>query len=170
MHTHHENGITLASDVVRGAMAGLAATWVMGHVTTFLHEREDEAAREREDRARDGKTSFGVAAEKAAHAVGRDLTDEQRQKYGSAIHWALGAGAGATYAVLRGRLPHTDSAGGLLFGTAFWAVVDEGANPALGLTPGPGAFPWQTHARGLAGHLAFGAAAEATLSVMDRFT
>ena len=31
--------------------------------------------------------------------------------------------------------------------------VDEGLNPALGLTPGPDRFPWQAHARGLAGHM-----------------
>jgi hypothetical protein len=57
---------------------------------------------------------------------------------------------------------------GLLFGTAFWAVIDEGANTALALTPGPTAFPWQTHARGLAGHLVFGVAADTALRALDR--
>lgn len=47
-------------------------------------------------------------------------------------------------------------------------LVDEAATPALGLTPGPTAFPWQTHARGLAGHLAYGVATETALDVLDR--
>jgi hypothetical protein len=157
----------LTADVVRGAIAGAVATWAMGRVTTFLYEREDDAARRREDAARGGKTAFGIAAEKGAGLVGRELTDEERQRLGAGVHWALGIGAGAAYGAVRGRVPGADLAAGLLFGTLFWAVVDEGANAALGLTPGPGAFPWQTHARGLAGHLAFGAAADASLRAME---
>jgi hypothetical protein len=56
---------------------------------------------------------------------------------------------------------------GVAFGTAFWLMMDEGAVYALGLTPGPTAFPWQTHARGLAGHLTFGAVADATLGALQ---
>jgi hypothetical protein len=57
--------------------------------------------------------------------------------------------------------------GGLAFGTAFYLLMDEGAVYALGLTPGPTKFPWQTHARGLAGHLAFGAVASTALDVLE---
>jgi hypothetical protein len=40
-------------------------------------------------------------------------------------------------------------------------------NPVLGLTPGPTAFPCQTHARGLSGHLVFGLV-EVMLEGLDR--
>ena len=40
--------------------------------------------------------------------------------------------------------------------------------PALGLTPGPTAFPWQAHARGLVGHLTFGTVTDGTLRLLDR--
>lgn len=156
-----------ALDMAKGALAGAAATWLMGKATTFLYEREDEEARRAEDEARGGKTAYGVAAEKAAGAVGRELSEEERKTAGSAIHWALGMGAGAAYGALRGRVPGAEAGAGLLFGTAFWLLVDEGGNAALGLTPGPAAFPWQTHARGLAGHLVFGLTAEAALRVLD---
>lgn len=162
------NGGDLLTDAVKGALAGAAATWVMGQVTTFLYEKESKSAREREDDAREGKTAYGVAAEKVAETVGKELSEDQRKQAGSAIHWALGAGAGAVYGALRHRLPGADLGNGLLFGTAFWAVIDEGANTALGLTPGPTEFPWQTHARGLAGHLVFGATTEAALALADR--
>jgi hypothetical protein len=154
-------------DLVKGALAGAAATWVMGQVTTYLYEHESKQARKAEDEARGNQTAYDVAADKAADAVGVELSGEQRQKAGLAIHWALGAGAGAAYGLLRGRLPGADAGAGLVFGTAFWLAIDEGANYALRLTPGPTAFPWQTHARGLAGHLVFGVTADTTLRLLD---
>jgi hypothetical protein len=161
------NRTDVLGDLVKGALAGAAATWVMGQATTYLYEHESKGARKAEDEARGNKTAYGVAAEKAAGGVGVKLSEEQRQQAGMAIHWALGAGAGAVYGVLRNRVPGADGGAGLLFGTAFWLAIDEGANYALRLTPGPTAFPWQTHARGLAGHLVFGVAAHAALEAVD---
>jgi hypothetical protein len=157
-------------DLVRGALAGLAATWVMSQVTTVLYERENEAARKKEDDARGGKSAYGVAAEKGAGLLGIELSDEQRATAGSAVHWVLGAGAGAAYAAMRGRVPYADAGGGLLYGAVFFLAVDELGNTALGLTPGPQAFPWEAHARGLAGHLAFGAATEFSIRALERIS
>lgn len=150
-----------------GVAAGALATWLMGKVTEALYRQEDPHAREREERARQGRTSYGTAAEKAAGLIGESLSDEQRKLYGKRIHWALGAGAGAAYALIRDRVPAAAAAGGLLFGTAFFLLMDEGLVYALGLTPGPREFPWQSHARGLAGHLAYGATAERALTLME---
>ena len=158
---------TITRDLMKGAVAGAVATWVMGRVTSAMYDREDRRARRREDAARQGKTAYGVAAEKAARAVGSRLGDDQREKVGSTLHWALGIGAGAVYAVLRRRFNTVGRTAGFGFGTAFWAAIDEGLVPALGLTKGPAAFPWQTHARGLAGHLSFGAVTDGTLRLLD---
>jgi hypothetical protein len=161
------NGRHVATDIALGALAGAAATWVMGKATTYLYEHEDEAVRHREDEARGGRTAYVVAAGRAAAAVGRTLDEEQENKLGAAIHWGLGVGAGAFYGAMRGRIPGADWGQGTAFGAAFWLVVDETANPVLGLTPGPAAFPWQTHARGLAGHLVFGVVADTVLDLAD---
>jgi hypothetical protein len=158
---------SLLADLVDGAVAGVVATWLMGKVTTALYENENAQAREREDRARHGKTAYGVAAEKATKLAGVEISDQERERYGAAIHWALGIAAGAVYGVLRRRLERASAARGLAFGTAFWLLMDETVTPAIGLTPGPAAFPWRTHARGLVGHLAFGAVADATLSMVS---
>lgn len=163
-----EEGRSLPGDAARGALAGAAATWLMGKVTTWLYEHEDRQAREREDRARGGKTAYAIAAGKAAGLLGAELREEQRDRLGAGIHWALGIGAGAVYGALRGRVPGADLAAGLVFGTAFWLLMDEGANTALGLTPPPKAFPVQAHARGLAGHLVFGLATDAALKASDQ--
>jgi len=164
------NGNTLMTDVAFGAAAGLAATWLMGYFTSYLYEHENAAARRKEDAARDGGTAYGVAARKTAGALGLDLSDEQVETVGAGIHWALGAGAGAAYGALRHRIPAARAGYGLAFGAAFWAVVDEGANVALRLTPGPAAFPWQAHARGLTGHLVFGVVTESILNAASRAT
>jgi hypothetical protein len=157
---------SLIADIIDGAVAGAVATWAMGKATTVLYERENDAARQREDNARGGKTAYGVAAEKGAALLGEELTDDEREQYGERIHWALGLGAGAVFGALRPRTRMASAAGGLLFGAAFFLLIDEAANTALGLTPPPNAFPWQAHARGLAGHLVYGGVANAMLAAL----
>lgn len=168
MSRHHHRERSVLADAALGALAGAAATWVMGKTTTYLYEHEDRAAREAEDEARGGQTAYGVAAEKLGRALGQELTDEKRKSVGTALHWGLGMGAGALYGALRPRVPRIDAGQGTAFGTAFFLAVDEGANTALRLTPGPGAFPWQAHARGLTGHLVFGVVADTVLDAADR--
>ncbi len=164
---HATNGTTMRGALVDGLVAGALATWIMGKATTALYAREDRAAKQREENARHGVTAYAAAAEKVAHAADTSLSEQERSSAGSAIHWALGAGAGAAYALMRRRFTAVDALHGLAFGAAFWLLVDELATPALGLTSGPTAFPWQTHARGLAGHLVFGATASAALSLLE---
>lgn len=154
--------------LLKGAIAGAAATWLMGRTTTWLYEREASEARQREDRAREGDTAYERAAERAAQAAGSTLSKAQRSRAGTMIHWATGIGAGVLYEALRQRWPKVAAGKGVPFGTAFFLVVDELMNPLLGLTPGPRAFPWQAHARGFAGHLAFGATTELVLEGLDR--
>lgn len=161
---------TVGRDLLKGAVAGAVATYVMGRVTAYMYEHEDPEARHAEDEVRGGRTAYETAAEKAAAAAGTTLPARRRQELGSAIHWALGIGAGAAYALLRRRVQGMGSAAGTAFGTGFWAFLDEGLVPALGLTPGPTAFPWQTHARGLVGHLTFGTVTDGTLRLLDRIT
>jgi hypothetical protein len=158
----------IGRDLLKGAVAGAVATFVMGKVTGYMYEHEDREARREEDEARGGRSSYEVAAERTASAAGTALDREDRERLGSAIHWALGIGAGAAYAVLRRRFQGLGTTAGTAFGTAFWAFLDEGLVPALGLTPGPTAFPWQTHARGLVGHLTFGTVTDGTLRLLDR--
>ena len=169
MKSTHRNAL---ADLALGALASAAGTWIMGKTTTFLYEQEDSKARRREDQARGDKSAYEIAAEKAAGLVGRKLSKKERKKLGSAIHWATGIGSGVLYALLRRRLGGRglgrDLGAGTLFGTAVWFLLDEVANPALGLTPGPTAFPWQAHARGLAGHLALGLATEGLLQTAKR--
>jgi uncharacterized protein DUF1440 len=156
------------TDAIGGMIAGAIATWLMGKATTVLYQRESKQVRQREDQARGGTTAYEVAADKVARLTDTQLTDQQRSRYGNAVHWTLGVTAGGLYGVLRPRVRAASSGHGLLFGTAFFLLMDELVTPALGLTPWAQAFPWQTHARGLAGHLVFGTVADTALGTFQR--
>jgi hypothetical protein len=157
----------VARTLFKGAIAGAMATWAMNATTSWLYAREGEQVRQREDAARSGQTAYVTAANRLASAGGVSLSSEQQERAGVAIHWGLGIAAGAAYALARRRMPAVSRASGLPFGAGFFMLADELMNPALGLTPGPAAFPWQAHARGLGGHLMFGVVTEGIMRGLD---
>jgi hypothetical protein len=159
----------VATDLVLGVVAGGVATALMSRVTSALYAREGRATRWRENRARGGSDTNAIAARKAAGLLGIELSGDRAAMAGEAAHYAIGTGTAAVYGVVRRHIPAPTVVRGLGFGAALWLVADEIGNPALGVTPGPGAFPWQAHARGLAAHLVYGLAAEGVLTVADRF-
>jgi uncharacterized protein DUF1440 len=157
----------LAVDLVLGAVAGAGATWAMDQVMTAIYERQPEESLEQEEDLRDGKTAYELAADKGAKLAGKRLSSRKRKKIGRAIHWSLGVSSGALYGVLRNRIRYLGMGSGVAYGLAFYLLVDEAALTALGITPSPNAFPWQTHARGLAGHLVLGAVLDAAFDAAD---
>jgi hypothetical protein len=154
-------------DLILGAAAGAGSTWLMDRATTKLYEGEPKAVRKAEDAARGGETAYERAAEKAARLFHRKLSKPQRERFGSALHWALGMSAGAIYGALRHYNPRLRLGTGLAYGAAFWLAADEVALTALDVTPPPQAFPWQTHVRGLLGHLVLGGGVEAVFDAAD---
>lgn len=158
----------IIGDLAKGAVAGAVASWVMNGVTTYMYNREDEGARARESAVTGGETSLKRAAVKVAKLAGIELDEERKRRLAMGIHWAIGIGTAAAYAVLRRRAKWAEAGQGLGFGTVFWLVADEGLVPLLGLSEGPRAYPWQSHARGLAGHLTFGVVTETALDLLDQ--
>lgn len=154
--------------LARGALAGAVAWWVMDQTLQAIYDRESPEFRRRESVARDGVPALEVMAERLALSAGRRLRPDERRSGGTVMQWAMGIGSGMLYAAVRERVPGRGLRRGLAYGVALSLVVDETLTPLLGFSPGPAAFPWQTHARGLAGHLVFGAVAETTLTALDR--
>jgi len=154
-------------DLLLGAMAGAAATWAMDKVTTVIYERQPAKTKRQENKARGGTPPYEVAAQKGAKLAGRKLSPEQRKKIGSAIHWSLGVTSGALYGLIRNRSRFLGLGSGVAYGLAFYVIVDEAGLAALGISPPPNAFPWQTHARGLAGHLVLGGILDGVFDVAD---
>ncbi len=159
---------SITTDLLKGAVAGAAGWRVMDPAIQFLYNHEGPSVREAEDAARGRVPALEVLAEKIAARAGLSLSLAQREKAGTALQWATVIVTGMAYGALRDRAPAVGAGHGLAFGAGVALLVDEGMVPLLGLSPGPGAFPWQTHARSLVGHLIFGFAADAALDLLDR--
>lgn len=151
--------------LIRGAIAGGIAWGVMDQTLQLMYNRQSAASRRRENQARRGVPALEVLAARLGAALNRPLSRAERQRGGTVLQWAVGIGAGMGYSVLREQLPGHRAWRGIGYGAAFSLLVDEGLVPLLGLAPRGSAFPWQTHARGFAGHLVFGLVAEVALEL-----
>jgi hypothetical protein len=154
-------------DLWRGLLTGLCATEALDWVSIVLYDREDRRTRWAED-ARRPRHVYEVAVARLSRWTGLRLDREQVGRWGWRFHKAFGVLGGPGYLLLRRRFPALARGLGLVFGAAFFVVVDEILVPALRLTPGPRAFSWKVHGRGAAAHQAYGVAAEATARVLVR--
>jgi hypothetical protein len=165
---HDGHGESLAVDMLKGALAGAAAVWVMDRVDWFNLEHEDPEARRQTQRVRPGGMDPAhVAANKAADMAGTELDPHQPHPAGIAAHYGLGIFPGALYAAMRDRAAGLGMARGPLYGMGLFLMQDEGLNAVSGLSARPGQYPWQAHARGLMAHLVYGLVLDSTLNVLD---
>jgi hypothetical protein len=154
--------------MVAGAVAGLAATWIMDRVDWFLYRREPARSRHRTWGVRpQGKDPAHVLASRASEALGGEPVP-QGHPAGLAVHYAIGVAPAALYGALRERVPAVGAGSGLAFGAAMFVIEDEIANPLLGAAAAPQRYPWQPHARGFVSHLVYGVAADAALTLAQR--
>lgn len=140
--------------VGRACLAGYVATLVMERVAGFLYDRQEEAARDREEQLRKAMPT-AVLVEKVVGLVGMEPDPATARSIGTWVQYAFGAAGGVGVLLLQrrgwGGLP-----AGLAVGVGMTASVDEGINYFLGVTAPPTAWPWQVHARGILAHLAYG--------------
>lgn len=59
---------SIGRDIVQGAIAGAAATWVMGCVTSYMYEHESPEARRQYEEVTGGKSVPDRSAEKIESA------------------------------------------------------------------------------------------------------
>ena len=87
------------------------------------------------------------------------------------FHYGFGVSWEPVYIFLRWWTDLSPILAGLLMGAAMSLVVDEGRTPLLGFSAPNRDYPFLTHLRGFAAHLAFGlgvAGTAETLSWLDR--
>jgi uncharacterized membrane protein YagU involved in acid resistance len=160
---------SLLGDLVCGAIAGAAATWMMDLVTTGMLQQQPADATERENEARpNGQSSLANLVDRIDSAAGLELDAGTKSSASQLAHYALGVVPGALYAAVRRRLPLVGSLRGLIYGATLWAVNDEYVNARLGLSAPWSAYPTETHVRGLVGHLVLGASTDTVLDVLRR--
>jgi len=155
------------TDALRGAAAGAVATWVMDLVTAGMLEGQPRRVTVREEAAQpNGRSSVGNIVAKVQSTIGVRLRVSNRRKVEAAVHYALGIIPGAIYGVLRPRVPGLGAGRGLAYGTAVFLLNDELMNTKLGLAGPIGAYPTETHLRGLVGHAVLGATMDTGLDLL----
>lgn len=167
--SHYESRNSVAGDLVWGALAGAAAIWVADRLDWHLYDREPAGSRRQTVAARPGGLDPAHAiANKAAQALGAELSPKQPNPVGIAVHYGFGAIMGAAYGALYRRTPLVGTSHGLLYGLSMFALEDEGLNTLLGAGGRPRDYPWQAHARGAVVHGFFGVVTDTLLRLFRR--
>lgn len=141
-----------------GSVAGLVGGQALERVAQFMYDRTDPANVRRETQI-EPRAPFIVLTQKAAQQLGVTVSEENQKAWETAIKTVLVMGTGAAYVATARRWPLGWLAGGLVFGTLFWLVEDEGVGPLMGLAGDNTKYPVEAHLRGLAAHAAFGVTA-----------
>lgn len=159
----------LTMDLLKGAVAGAAAIWVMDRVDWFMYSRgsADTLARTIEARPA-GMDPAHLVVRRVSQAFGREVPISQPNVAGVSVHYSFGIVPGALYSAMQPRTPSISSGRGMLYGLGLFLAHDEGINTVCGLAGRPGDYPWQAHARGLISHLVYGLTLDAGLRLMNR--
>lgn len=155
--------------LIKGAIAGAAAIWVMDRLDWFTYDHQDPKARRQTDAVRpEGLDPAHVIANTLAHALDTKLGPHKPHRHpaGLAVHYAIGIAPAALYGAFRSRMSMLRAGRGSLFGLGLFIIQDEGLNTILGVATHPRRYPWQAHARGLIAHLLFGTTVDAALNLM----
>lgn len=151
-----------------GMVAGAIGVWALDRADYFMWNREDPKTREQTRKVRPhAEPPAGVIVTELEQASGGQLDERQHNAAQTAVHYAIGIGPAAGYALVRDQLPG-GPARGLLYGLGVFLLQDEGINAITRLGADPRDYPWQDHARGLVSHLVYGLTTEIVLTAMER--
>jgi hypothetical protein len=155
-------------DFAFGALGGIAGTFAMERVSSWVYEYESQEKKKLEESLRKEEPPMVMARKLTEEVLHTPVSEGNRKRLGMAIHWGYGAVWGGIYGVLHNRAPFFAKAAGLPFAIAFTLIGDEFMNTAMGLTPPPQAFPKEAHIRGAVAHYAYTAAADGVYRVLDK--
>lgn len=156
---------SLGKGVAAGLVGGLIGTMVMNEFQkawskTSQALKNSDGQRQQQG-SEESENATMKAAGKVAHLAGRELSHEQKKKAGPVVHYSFGTIQGAVYGAVTEL---TRTPGGfvpaLIFGAALFALADEVAVPALGLSGKPRETPVEMHLYGAAAHCVYGMATE----------
>jgi putative membrane protein len=147
--------------ILAGAVAGLAATYVMSKFQGSFAKLAQEDQGNQSDETGEPST-VKVADRVAVAATGKHLPDEQKEIAGNLVHYGFGTLMGAAYGVAAEYAPIARSGFGSAFGSALFVGADEIGVPLAGLSKPPQETPARLHLYAWASHLVYGAALEGT--------
>jgi putative membrane protein len=178
----HEDKLSdVGKGLVAGMIGGLVASVVMNQFQQLLHrliEGEErghgaqsmqqgtphhgagEMLRERGVDSSDDDATERIASAISVGVFDHELTKDEKEAAGTAVHYAFGVTTGAIYGAAAELLPDVTAGAGVPFGAAVWLAADEGIVPLLGLSKSPTEYPLSTHAYALASHFVYGLTTE----------
>lgn len=119
-----------------------------------------QPSQEQQSTAESEDATVKTAQAISRHVFQHELTKEEKKWAGPAVHYSFGASMGAVYGALAETCPVTATGFGTTYGIAIWAVADEMAVPAFGLSKPIPETEASSHARALAAHLVYGMATD----------
>lgn len=156
----------LGKGVLAGLVGGLIGTVVMTAFQNVWSKaaqalKSDQSGSQSKAEQSESEDTTMKAVGKIAALAGRQLSHEQKKTFGPLVHYSFGTLQGGAYGGVT-ELTGVDGGfvPGLLLGAALFAVADEIAVPALGLSGKPTEFPLSSHVYGLASHLVYGVSTE----------
>ncbi len=150
--------------LLAGAVAGLAATWVMTQFQNGWNKVRGQSQSSNSTSGQDQQQSEDATMKTAGAIAGTifrtDLSHERKQKLSPFVHYGFGTLMGAIYGGMHERFENMSLGWGSAFGSVLFLGADETAIPLLGLGPGPTETPLSTHLYAWASHLVYGATLE----------
>ncbi len=157
-----------AKGLAAGLIGGLFASWVMSRFQDLLgklkentQDTQEEPQTVNESGMEDEPATVKTATLVATKVFRTQIRPEQKGMASNAVHYGYGAFAGGVYGMAAEKLDMARTGVGSVFGAVLWAISDEVAVPALGLSKGPKEYPLEVHASALASHLVYGVTVEA---------
>ena len=149
--------------ILAGAVGGAVGTFAMNyaHIAYAKVEKKVTGDEGNETDSSESESAPVKAARKIAEPViRRNLTKAEKELGGQVMHWVMGVGSGATYGAIATSSPAVTMGAGLPFGAVLWALADEIAVPAAGLSEPPTEVPVSVHTEALTSHLVYGLVTE----------
>jgi len=140
--------------LLAGAIGGLIASFVMSQVHSTLQKVESSGKQGEED------STVRTASAISQRIFHHELTPQEKQVAGPAVHYAFGSILAAIYGAAVETVPLVRIGWGLPFGTAVWLGAHVITVPALGLSEGITKSSSRQETVELGAHLVYGAAVE----------
>ncbi len=150
---------------IKGALCGLAAGvgasavmdiyWKI--VKETLGDRPEQKPKGKNDGQKEAQPSTQIIADKVSEALtGKEVPRKDKAKAGVGVHYATGLIFGALFGIVAAVRPRLGIVGGLIYGAAIWALLDEIALRVLDIAPNPEKVPTSEHVQALGAHLVYG--------------
>lgn len=143
--------------LVGGAVASAVMDVYWKVVKESLGERPEQKPKGKNDGQKEEEPSTQIIADKLSQALtGEEIPKKDRAVAGIGVHYATGLLFGALFGIAAAMFPRLRIMGGLLYGAAIWAALDEVALRVLGIAPDADKVPPIEHAQALGAHLVYG--------------